>query len=138
MGTLHELAAHKTVAAIGPGITRHEETANVVRVFLNSERLAIVLDADGSNAYEKRPKELTGDGRTLVLTPHPGEMSRLTGLTTQAVQRDRVEVASSFGREHKQMLVLKGVRTVVDEPDDARCVSPTEYPAVASGANTSS
>ena len=133
MGTLHELASHKTVAAIGPGITRNEETANVVRVFLSSERLPIVLDADGLNAYEKRPKELLGDGRTLVLTPHPGEMSRLTGLSTQAIQRDRVNVARSFAKEHKVILVLKGDRTIVTDPDGKCWVNTTGNPGMATG-----
>jgi len=133
MGTLHELAAYKSVAAIGPGITRHEETANVVRVFLNSERLTIVLDADGLNAYEKRPKELTGHGRTLVLTPHPGEMARLTGLSTQAIQRDRINVARSFAKEHEVILVLKGDRTIVADPSGETWVNPTGNPGMATG-----
>jgi ADP-dependent NAD(P)H-hydrate dehydratase / NAD(P)H-hydrate epimerase len=133
MGTLHELAAHKTVAAIGPGITRHEETANVVRVFLNSERLIIVLDADGLNAYEKRSKELTGGGRTLVLTPHPGEMARLTGLSTHAIQRDRISVARSFAKEHGVILVLKGDRTMVANPSGEAWVNPTGNPGMATG-----
>ena len=133
LGTLHELAAHKSVAAIGPGIARHEETANVVRVFLSSERLAIVLDADGLNAYEKRPKELIGDGRVLVLTPHPGEMSRLTGLSVPAIQRDRVNVARSFAKEHEVILVLKGDRTIVASPSGECWVNTTGNPGMATG-----
>jgi ADP-dependent NAD(P)H-hydrate dehydratase / NAD(P)H-hydrate epimerase len=133
MGSLHELAAHKTVGAVGPGITRHEETSNVVRVFLSSEKLPIVLDADGLNAYEKRPKELMGNGRTLVLTPHAGEMSRLTGLSTKEIQRDRVNVARSFAKEHGVILVLKGDRTIAASPNGDCWVNTTGNPGMATG-----
>ena len=133
MGTLHELAAHKTVAAIGPGISRHQETANVVRILLSSEKLPIVLDADGLNAYEKRPKDLAGDGRTLVLTPHPGEMARLTGLSVKEIQRDRVNVARKFAEEHGVILVLKGDRTVVSAPDGQAWINTTGNPGMATG-----
>src|SRR5207253_402365 len=100
---LEQLAEKKTVLAIGPGISRHQETAELVRgIVLNSE-IPIVLDADGLNAFEGQAKDFSRRARgertenaekiaTLVLTPHPGEMSRLTGLPTKAIQRDRINV----------------------------------------------
>src|SRR6185503_12616553 len=105
---IEQLAAKKTVLAIGPGISRNEETAEVVRKMIVNSDLPIVLDADGLNAFEHSRNELQGNGRTLVLTPHPGEMSRLTGLTTAKIQRDRINVARNFAKEHGVILVLKG------------------------------
>src|SRR5579864_5782992 len=82
------IAEHKTVLAIGPGISRNPETAEFVRTIVRESKIPTVLDADGLNAFEGRAKDLTRKGRqagakgvekTLVLTPHPGEMARLTG-----------------------------------------------------------
>lgn len=137
LGQVHELAAHKTVLAIGPGISRYEETAELVRVVLNSESTPIVLDADGLNAFEGRAKDLSAKGarqtRTVVLTPHPGEMARLTGLTTVQIQRDRVNVARKFAQEHGLILVLKGDRTVVAHRDGEIWINPTGNPGMATG-----
>jgi len=92
-----------------------------------------VLDADGLNAFEGKAHELDGRARTLVLTPHPGEMARLTGLNTSAIQRDRINVARSFARDHGLILVLKGDRTVVAQPDGEVWVNPTGNPGMATG-----
>src|SRR6266404_1829442 len=113
LGAFEKIAEKKTVLAIGPGISRHPETAKFVRTIVNKSKTPIVLDADGLNAFEGQSKELKGSGRTLVLTPHPGEMSRLTGLSTSAIQRDRLNVARTFAKEHELILVLKGDRSVV-------------------------
>src|SRR5947207_3596330 len=120
---LEQLAEKKTLLAIGPGISRHEETAELVRKIVQDSEIPIVLDADGLNAFEGRTKDFNRRGcrvgaesaensgkPTLVLTPHPGEMARLTGLSTQAIQRDRINVARSFAKEHEVILVLKGDR----------------------------
>ncbi len=70
----------KTVLAVGPGISRHPETSELVRTLVMKYKTPIVLDADGLNAFEGRAGELNGKGRSLVITPHPGEMARLLGL----------------------------------------------------------
>lgn len=136
------LAKNKTVLAIGPGISRNPETSEFVRNVVRDSTVPIVLDADGLNAFEgsakdlnrKRPK--TGGKRengTLVLTPHPGEMSRLTGLTTAAIQRDRISVARGFAQEQGIILVLKGDRTIVAGPGGEAWVNPTGNPGMATG-----
>jgi len=130
---IEQLAAKKTVLAIGPGISRNEETAEVVRKMIVNSDLPIVLDADGLNAFEHSRNELQGNGRTLVLTPHPGEMSRLTGLTTAKIQRDRINVARNFAKEHGVILVLKGDRTIVAGPNAETWVNPTGNPGMATG-----
>jgi NAD(P)H-hydrate epimerase len=93
----------------------------------------MVLDADGLNAFEGRAAELNGKGRSLVITPHPGEMARLAGSTTAAVQRDRLEVARSFAREHGVIVVLKGHRTLIAHPDGTVWVNTTGNPGMATG-----
>jgi hydroxyethylthiazole kinase-like uncharacterized protein yjeF len=130
---IEQLAAKKTVLAIGPGISRNEETAEVVRKMIAKSDLPIVLDADGLNAFEHSRDHLKGNGRTLVLTPHPGEMSRLTGLSTAAIQRDRINVARKFAQEHSVILILKGDRTIVAGPHGETWVNPTGNPGMATG-----
>jgi ADP-dependent NAD(P)H-hydrate dehydratase / NAD(P)H-hydrate epimerase len=132
-GHLDALAKGKTVLAIGPGISRHAETADVVRTVVKKFSTAMVLDADGLNAFEGQASELNGKGRALVLTPHPGEMARLTGLTIAAIQHDRLNVARNFAQEHEVILVLKGHRTLVAAPDGALWVNTTGNPGMATG-----
>jgi len=130
---LDRVAENKTVLAIGPGISRHPSTGEFVRTVIGKSQTPIVLDADGLNAFENRAQELTGRGRTLVLTPHPGEMARLTGLNTAAVQRDRINVARSFAREHGLILVLKGDRTAIAKSDGEVWINTTGNPGMATG-----
>jgi ADP-dependent NAD(P)H-hydrate dehydratase / NAD(P)H-hydrate epimerase len=130
---IEELAKGKTVLAIGPGISRDPQTAGLVRGLVAQLRLPVVLDADGLNAFEGRAGELKGAGRTLVITPHPGEMARLTGCTIADVQKDRLGVARKFAREHELIVVLKGHRTLVVQPDGEAWVNTTGNPGMATG-----
>jgi len=132
-GRVDSLAERKTVLAVGPGISRHPETAEFVRGVVKKYKLPIVLDADGLNAFEGRAAELKNKAGTLVITPHPGEMARLIGSTIPAVQGDRLNVARSFAREHQLMVVLKGHRTLVAQPDGTVWVNTTGNPGMATG-----
>jgi hydroxyethylthiazole kinase-like uncharacterized protein yjeF len=127
------LVKGKTVLAVGPGISRNSETAEFVRAVVKKCSSPIVLDADGLNAFEGRAGELRGKSRALVLTPHPGEMARLTGSTVAAVQRDRINVARTFARKHEVIVVLKGHRTVVATPGGEVWVNATGNPGMATG-----
>ncbi len=93
----------------------------------------MVVDADGLNAFEGRTNELKGEGRTLVITPHPGEMARLAGCSVADVQNDRLGVARKFAREHQLIVVLKGHRTLVAQPDAEAWVNTTGNPGMATG-----
>jgi NAD(P)H-hydrate epimerase len=130
---IDELAKGKSVLAIGPGISRPPETAEVVRKLITKGQGSTVLDADGLNAFEDRADELNGKGRTLVITPHPGEMARLVGCTIADVQKDRLEVARKFARERELIVVLKGHRTLVVQPDGEAWVNTTGNPGMATG-----
>jgi len=130
---LEELAKGKSVLAIGPGISRDADTASLVRRLVARIQVPIVLDADGLNAFEGRPAELSGKDRLLVITPHPGEMARLAGCSIADVQKDRIGVARKFASEHGVVVVLKGHRTLVVRPDGEAWVNTTGNPGMSTG-----
>jgi hydroxyethylthiazole kinase-like uncharacterized protein yjeF len=129
---LDSLLESKTIA-IGPGISRNSETADFVRTIVKRHDKAVVVDADALNAFEGSAGQLNGRGRTLVVTPHPGEMSRLTGLSIAEIQANRLEVARNFAREHELIVVLKGHRTLIAAPDGTVWVNSTGNPGMATG-----
>jgi hydroxyethylthiazole kinase-like uncharacterized protein yjeF len=127
------LAKGKSVLAIGPGISRFPETSELMRTLVNQSDIPIVLDADGLNAFEGKSNELNGKNRLLVITPHPGEMARLVGCSTADVQKDRLGVARKFAREHELIVVLKGNRTLVVQPNGEAWVNTTGNPGMSTG-----
>ena len=130
---IEELVKSMTVTAIGPGISRDPHTATLVRSLVAHNKIAMVVDADGLNAFEGHTQELNGNDRTLVITPHPGEMGRLAGCSTADVQKDRLAVARKFAREHALIVVLKGHGTLVVQPDGEAWVNTTGNPGMATG-----
>lgn len=130
---LEGLLKRMTVVAVGPGLSQRGEASAVVRELVEKTRVPMVIDADGLNAFDGRDDLLDGSGRTLVLTPHPGEMARLAGLTVKEVETDRVQLARRFATEHKLTLVLKGWRTLVAHPDGRVAVNTTGNPAMSKG-----
>jgi hydroxyethylthiazole kinase-like uncharacterized protein yjeF len=130
---LNELTTGKTVLAIGPGLSRDAEAAATARTLVETGQIPMVVDADGLNAFEGHVEGLSGRDRSLVITPHPGEMARLTGCTTAEVQADRLGVARKFAREHDLIVVLKGHRTLVVRPDGEAWVNTTGNPGMSTG-----
>jgi len=130
---LDALAKGKSVLAIGPGISRFPATSGLVRTLVSKSEIPVVLDADGLNAFEGRTDELNGKGRLLVITPHPGEMARLAGCSTADVQKDRLGVARHFAQEHELIVVLKGHRTLVVQPDGEAWANTTGNPGMSTG-----
>ena len=124
---LEDLAEGKTVIAMGPGLGRTPETESLVQRALKLE-LAVVMDADALGGGIRG-----GPGRVRVLTPHPGEMSRLTGKSTAEIQNDRVGAARGFAVERQATLVLKGQRTVIAFADGRAWINPTGTPALGTG-----
>jgi len=133
MSQIKDLAKGKSVLAIGPGISRFPETSELVRTLVRSADTPIVLDADGLNAFEGKTGELNGNDRLLVITPHPGEMARLAGCSIADVQKDRLNTARTFAREHDLIVVLKGHRTLVVQPDGEAWVNTTGNPGMSTG-----
>jgi hydroxyethylthiazole kinase-like uncharacterized protein yjeF len=128
---LERVTAGKDVLAIGPGLGTDPETVETVRRIVSTFEGPMVIDADGLNAIAET--SFSGDGRVRVLTPHPGEMGRLAGMATSAVQSDRLGVARAFAMERKVTLVLKGFRTLIAFQDGRVWINPTGTPALACG-----
>jgi hydroxyethylthiazole kinase-like uncharacterized protein yjeF len=126
------------VVAVGPGLGTGGEAAEFARelvrkVAIGTAAVPMVVDADALNAFEGRAELLDGRGRVMVLTPHPGEMARLVGMTVAEVEADRVGLARRFAVEHGVTLVLKGWRTLVAHPDGTVGVNTSGNPAMAKG-----
>jgi ADP-dependent NAD(P)H-hydrate dehydratase / NAD(P)H-hydrate epimerase len=134
---LAALLAGKTVLAIGPGLGQSPETIKFTTGLLSSTELPAVVDADALNILAAKPvllSKLARKGkRTLVLTPHPGEMARLAGTTIAAIQANRLEAARSFATGMGVTLVLKGARTLIAHPDARVAVNTTGNPGMAKG-----
>jgi NAD(P)H-hydrate epimerase len=128
-----QLLERMTVLAIGPGLSQRGEAKAVARELVAKAKIPVVLDADGLNAFEGATHLLDGSDRTLVLTPHPGEMARLAGMTVKEVEADRIGLARRFATQHKLTLVLKGWRTLVAHPDGGIAVNTTGNPSMAKG-----
>ncbi len=126
---LRALVKDKDVVAVGPGLGTDPETVAVVRQLVTEVPQYLVIDADGLNALADTPFQ----GRNLILTPHPGEMGRLTGKRTAEVQADRVAAARAFTTGRNLTLVLKGQRSLVAFPDGRVWINPTGSPAMATG-----
>ena len=107
----------------------------MVRTLVNGRRLPVVLDADGLNAFDGSMDQFQsgGDLPDAILTPHPGELSRLVGVNTAEIQAHRLETARGFARKHQVNLVLKGFRTLTAAPDGRVWVNPTGNPGMATG-----
>lgn len=130
---INVLLKGKTALALGPGLSTHRETTALVRKIVKTCRVPMVIDADGLNALSEDIKVLAECKGGAILTPHPGEMGRLTGLKITDIQDDRVGTAQRFVEEYGCHLILKGARTLIAEPGGTLYVNPTGNPALSSG-----
>jgi NAD(P)H-hydrate epimerase len=126
-----ELASKRSLVVIGPGVGTDGETQEVVRHLFAKLEKPMVVDADALNCIAGT--QFRGDAGLRVLTPHPGEMSRLIGKTVAEVQSDRVGAARSLATERQVVVVLKGERTLIAFPDERVWINPTGSPAMATG-----
>ncbi|MBU1161383.1 MAG: NAD(P)H-hydrate dehydratase [Proteobacteria bacterium] len=127
------LLSDKKCLAIGPGIGINPETKMLVQRLLQESKKPMVIDADGLNCLIGCTEILKNFEKPIVLTPHPGEMSRLMGTTAADVQKDRIHCARDFAEKFNVHVVLKGARTVVAHPDGKVFINPTGNPGMASG-----
>ena len=128
---IFRLAREKNILAIGPGLGTAPETAVLVKGVFDRLSAPLVVDADGLNVLAGSP--FRGSGPLRVLTPHPGEMSRLTGASTAEIQQNRLACARRFAADRQVCVVLKGDRTVVAFPDGRAWINPTGSPAMSTG-----
>ena len=129
---LRQLATAE-VGIIGPGLGRDSSTWRLVVDLAVHAHCPLVIDADGLNALADSPRSRGKLGKNRVLTPHPGEMARLTGKTIEAIGQDRAGSARKAAKEWGAVVVLKGAHTVVAHPDGRVSEDPHEVPALATG-----
>ncbi|TWJ13882.1 NAD(P)H-hydrate dehydratase [Geobacter argillaceus] len=129
-----QVLAGRNAVALGPGLGWHSDTAQLVRRLVELVAAPLVIDADGLNAVSEEPAVLQRTlSSSVILTPHPGEMARLAGITIAEVENDRIGTAGTFAREHGVYLVLKGARTVIAAPDGRVAVNGSGNPGMATG-----
>jgi NAD(P)H-hydrate epimerase len=130
-----DLAAERDILALGPGLGSSENsTREFVRGVTTNRSVPTVIDADGLNSLAPWPQDIKGSSaRPIILTPHPGEMARLTGRPISEVVSNRVEVARQFASEHSAIVVLKGSRTITAGPDSQVYINPTGNAGMATG-----
>lgn len=129
------LTAGKSVLAIGPGLGVSPDTVKFTTGLLAATSLPAVVDADALNILATKPVLLAklAKDRTIVLTPHPGEMARLAAITIAQVQANRLDVARSFAAKTGVILVLKGARTLIAHPHGRVAVNTSGNPGMAKG-----
>ena len=128
-----DAAAKSDVLAIGPGLGTSEATGEVILNILENYEGTAVIDADALTALSRKTEILPQLKCTKILTPHPGEMARLCGLSAAEVDVRRVELAEKYAAEWNCVLVLKGAPTVIGCPDGTVYVNTTGTPAMATG-----
>ncbi|HJX27802.1 MAG TPA: NAD(P)H-hydrate dehydratase, partial [Thermoanaerobaculia bacterium] len=128
-----EAAEGKAVLALGPGLGQEEETAGAIRRMVLEAPLPVVVDADALNAFAGRAGELKDRREATVLTPHPGELSRLLGLPTAELLEDRVTAARRAAEETGAIVVLKGSLTLIATPAREVWINPTGNPGMGTG-----
>jgi NAD(P)H-hydrate epimerase len=127
-----DTAPEAEAVAIGPGLGLSPSTGEAVRQFVAQSTIPIVLDADGLNAFKDQPDRLANGKSARILTPHPGELARLTGSTPSAINRDRKKSAEAAAKRFKSIVVLKGRGTIVTDGRKTR-VNETGNPGMATG-----
>ena len=124
----------KTVLAVGPGLGQEPGTQKFIRTLVQSTTLPTILDADGANAFASNGDALRErKSQFLAITPHPGEMARLIGITTKEVQKDRLRIAADAAKNWNAYVLLKGFHTILASPDGQMFVNTTGNPGLAKG-----
>ena len=130
---LKHLLEKKSVIAIGPGLGEDPDAQDFVLGLIEKTGLPMVIDADALNAIAQHKFSLNGTGRTIVLTPHPGEMASLVNKSIKEVEADREPIAREYATRHQVTLVLKGWRTIIAHPDGRLAINTSGNPGLAKG-----
>jgi len=132
-GEIEEARKTMLCLAMGPGLSTDPDTAELVRSIISGTKGPMVVDADGLNALSGHLDCLERATGPIILTPHPGEMGRLAGLSAAEVQKRRLPAATEFAQQYHLTLVLKGARTLVAAPEGEVYIIQTGNPGMASG-----
>lgn len=118
--------------AIGPGLGDNEVTFNIVKKTIENSNCPIVMDADAINVLKNKTDILNNKKSEVVLTPHLGEMARLTNMSIEYIKKNRIKVAKEFAKKYKVIVLLKGYNTIITNGDKL-IINPTGNSAMASG-----
>lgn len=130
---ISELLSDSQVLVLGPGLGTHPETGRLVERLLEEVKIPLVIDADGLNNLKGRLELLQRSGAPIVITPHPGELARLTGYEIPFINRTRVDLAPRLAQEWGCVVVMKGAPTVSASPEGVSYINPTGNSGLASG-----
>lgn len=122
-----------SAVAVGPGLGMSDEVREFVKEIITKVDAPLIIDADGLNAITDDPSILLSLKHTPVITPHPGEMSRLTGMTVREILDDTVNLARDFAMKYNTVVVLKDARSVIAAPDGRVIINITGNPSMATG-----
>jgi len=128
-----DLLIDKKCLAIGPGIGMGDGTYHLFGRIIKESSCPVIIDADGLNHLSGQKDLLKSLKVPVILTPHPGEMSKLTGRSVKDIQKDRIGCARSFAQAYHAYIVLKGARTIIAHPDGSVYINPTGNSGMASG-----
>ncbi len=129
--TVFSLLKGKDALMVGPGISTHQSTSELVLSLVPRIRIPVVLDADALNILASKPPILKSLPKRAVLTPHPGEFARLLNLSIQDVVEKKLELAPQFAKKYGVYLVLKGYRTLTATPEGKVFINSTGNPGMA-------
>jgi NAD(P)H-hydrate epimerase len=128
-----DFVSDKDVIVVGPGLSQEPDTAELVRKLYQTINKPFVIDADGINAFKGHAAIIKRSKRKAIFTPHPGELSRITGMTPKEINHDRIGVGLQFVHDTGANLILKGARTVIVSEKGEFYINPTGNPALAKG-----
>jgi len=130
-----ELANLATSMVIGPGLGTHSSTTEFLHILLSQLEITqpIVIDADALNILATTYRWWERCAQPAILTPHPGEMARLMGVSTGEVQANRKSIALEAAQKFNKIVVLKGAATLVASPDGRLNISPWVNSGLAKG-----
>ncbi len=131
MEDIQILLKGKDAVLIGPGISTHESTTELVLSLLPQLKIPVVLDADALNIVSEKPEVLKKMSHPVILTPHPGEFARVLHASTKTVLKEKLTLAPQLAQDYGVYLILKGYKTLVACPDGRVYINPTGNPGMA-------
>lgn len=121
------------VVVVGPGMGNSDYTDKILRLVIEFSNVPVIIDADALNVLSEDLSILDNKKCDIIVTPHPGEMSRLIGLSSVDINANRVECATEFSKKYGVITVLKGKNTVISKENGEYFINESGTPAMATG-----
>ncbi|MCX7988341.1 MAG: NAD(P)H-hydrate dehydratase [Thermodesulfovibrio sp.] len=121
------------VVAFGPGVGINEDTEEILKSILKDSSCPVIIDADGITLLSRNRELLSKAKIKTIITPHPGELSRLIKISVKEIEKQRIEIAQKVAKELKTVVVLKGVPTVIADHNEITFINSTGNPGMATG-----